>query len=77
MATAIVTGATKGIGAEIALALARAEYDVVAVARSSTDLVAMAPAIEAFGVRYTAEPADLAEPAEVEALTARLLAPRR
>jgi 3-oxoacyl-[acyl-carrier protein] reductase len=46
----------------------------VGVARSSTDLIAMSPAIEAYGVRYTSEPTDLAEPAEVEALAARLLA---
>ena len=74
MATAILTGATKGIGAGIATALARAGFDIVAVARSSADLEALAPAIEEHGVRFTAEPTDLAEPAEVEALAARILA---
>jgi NAD(P)-dependent dehydrogenase (short-subunit alcohol dehydrogenase family) len=54
MATAVVTGATKGIGAAIAVALARAGYDVVGIARSGSGLAAMASLVQVHDVRWTA-----------------------
>lgn len=73
MPTAVVTGATKGIGAAIATALARGGYDIVGVARSGEDLEATRADIERQGVRFTGHPVDLADPDATEALANELV----
>jgi 3-hydroxybutyrate dehydrogenase len=76
--TAIVTGGGRGIGAAIALALARRGFQVAVTARSTRELQRTVNAIEALGGKAVALTADLAEPAEVERLAgeaARKLAP--
>lgn len=49
--TAFVTGASQGLGAAIAMAMARAGYDVAVSGRSAATLGATVKAIEAAGVR--------------------------
>ncbi|MEZ5321777.1 MAG: SDR family oxidoreductase [Microthrixaceae bacterium] len=73
--TAIVTGASSGIGEALALELAGRGYGVTLVARSADRLVALAERLRATGVRADALPCDLADrsaraelPGRVEAL---------
>jgi 3-hydroxybutyrate dehydrogenase len=76
--TAIVTGGGRGIGAAIAVALARRGIQVVVTARSARELQRTVNAVEAVGGTAIALTVDLAEPAEVERLAvdaARKLAP--
>ena len=69
MKTALVTGAAKGIGRAIALALARDGFRVAVHYRTSqSDAEATVAAIRAAGGEATAFQADLAEPAQVDAL---------
>jgi 3-oxoacyl-[acyl-carrier protein] reductase len=67
---AIVTGASKGIGAEIARELAREGCDIVLAARSSDALATRAEEIWASGRRAHAHPCDLRD-AEAPAALAR------
>jgi 3-oxoacyl-[acyl-carrier protein] reductase len=60
---ALVTGASRGIGAEIAAELARAGCAVVLAARSGDELRARVAAIVGAGGRALAHEADLREPA--------------
>ncbi|HTR04465.1 MAG TPA: SDR family oxidoreductase [Thermoanaerobaculia bacterium] len=61
MPTALVTGASSGLGLELATLLARGRHDVVLVARRKDRLENVARGLaEEFGVRATALPADLA-----------------
>lgn len=59
---ALVTGASKGIGAEIARVFADAGADLVAVARDADGLEETAAAVRAHGRRCLTLPADLGTP---------------
>ena len=47
MPTALITGASRGIGRELALGLARRGYDLLLVARSESQLQALAHEVQA------------------------------
>jgi len=64
---ALVTGASRGIGAAISLALAREGVRVALVARSIPDLEAVRQQIEAAGGSALAVQADVSQEAEVRA----------
>ncbi len=70
--TAIVTGASSGIGAAVALALARRGLDVVATGRSPERLAATAAAVEGVGRTCEVVTADLARPDDLGRIGARL-----
>jgi 7-alpha-hydroxysteroid dehydrogenase len=70
----IVTGAGRGIGAEVARTLAAAGSDVVIVARSSEDLESVATHIRGCGRRALALTADLREPTAPGMVVDRTLA---
>lgn len=61
MPTALVTGASRGIGQGIALQLARAGYDVAGAARARENLADTARAVEALGRRFLPLAGDIAE----------------
>jgi 3-oxoacyl-[acyl-carrier protein] reductase len=63
----LVTGASRGIGRAIALALADRGSDLILAARRKEDLEAVAKDCEAKGVRTRAVPIDLAETASIGA----------
>jgi short-subunit dehydrogenase len=71
--TAIVTGASKGIGVEIARALAREGCNVVLTARSADKLEEVRREIEAMGVRALAIPMDVGNRADLQALVVRTI----
>ena len=64
--TALVTGASRGIGYEIALAFAREGADVAVTARSAQDLAGLKARIEELGRRCVAIVADLGERGAVD-----------
>jgi NAD(P)-dependent dehydrogenase (short-subunit alcohol dehydrogenase family) len=59
---ALVTGASKGIGAEICAVFAEAGADIVALGRDAADLAATADAVRAHGRRCLTLTAELASP---------------
>jgi NAD(P)-dependent dehydrogenase (short-subunit alcohol dehydrogenase family) len=69
---ALVTGASSGLGAEAARALARAGADVALVARRLEPLSRLAGELEAGGVRAIATPADVTVRRELETALARI-----
>ena len=70
---ALVTGASRGLGQAMALALAEAGADVALVARSADGLNQTAESVKARGRRALALPADVATEAEVDAAVKRAL----
>src|SRR2546428_4405949 len=81
-AVALVTGASRGVGRAIALALADAGADVACAARATDATPRKLPGtidatvreIQARGRRGLAVPTDLSRPAEVEAMVERTIA---
>jgi len=60
--TALVTGATNGIGYELARQFAQEKYDLVIVARHRSDLESVASTLEQeWNIRVTVLPSDLSE----------------
>jgi NAD(P)-dependent dehydrogenase (short-subunit alcohol dehydrogenase family) len=72
--TAIVTGASGGLGKETALALADVGCDVVLAARNRQALEEVAAAVEQRGRRCVAMPTDITQAAEVQRLVERTVA---
>jgi len=72
--TALVTGASRGIGAEICRVFADAGADIVASARDAEALGEVAEAVRAAGRRCTVIAAELHAPDEVERLATEALA---
>jgi len=70
---AIVTGAGKGIGRSIALALAQAGADVAVTARTASDLEQLTGEIQALGRRSVAVPCDVTDLAQVQHMATTLL----
>jgi NAD(P)-dependent dehydrogenase (short-subunit alcohol dehydrogenase family) len=74
MTVVIVTGASSGIGAEIAQRLGRAGHVVVLAARRAAELTEVATRIEADGGSAVPVPTDIRDPADVGALIERAAA---
>ncbi|MBI2467787.1 MAG: SDR family oxidoreductase [Candidatus Rokubacteria bacterium] len=70
---AIVTGASRGLGRAMALALAEAGADLGLLGRSKDDLEETAAGVLALGRRALVLPADVTRPAEVEGAVGRVL----
>ncbi|WP_066303454.1 SDR family NAD(P)-dependent oxidoreductase [Arthrobacter luteolus] len=74
--TAVITGATSGLGAEFARQLAERGHNVVLTARNRERLEAKAAELAArYKVKATVLPADLATPEGVDAVAARVAEP--
>jgi len=72
-ATALITGATAGIGHSFAVQLARRGHDLVLVARDKARLEAVAGELRStYGVAVEVLPADLVDRAELATVEARL-----
>lgn len=70
---AVVTGAGKGIGRSIALALAEAGADVAVTARTASDIEQLAGEIQAMGRRAFSVPCDVTEVDQVQRMATTLL----
>jgi 3-oxoacyl-[acyl-carrier protein] reductase len=71
-ATALVTGATEGIGRAIAFALGTAGHQVGVCARTPGKLDALLADLAAAGITAAGLPCDVGEPAQVERLVAHV-----
>lgn len=65
--TALITGASRGIGAASARLLAQNGHDLLLVARSEADLAQLASELRPLGARVETAAIDLAEPAGIAA----------
>jgi short-subunit dehydrogenase len=70
---ALITGASRGIGAAVARAFAQAGYQLLLVARSSEDLEALASELRSHGQRVETLALDLADPQAIAPGLAELL----
>jgi short-subunit dehydrogenase len=68
--TALLTGASRGIGVYVARALAKQGMNLVLAARSEAPLLALQAELEAMGVEALAVPTDVHDPAALRALVA-------
>jgi short-subunit dehydrogenase len=76
--TALVTGASSGIGEALAHCFAQGHFDLVLVARSADKLEALARHMAAeHGVKARALPCDLSQPGAASGLAAQLKSARR
>src|SRR6185312_1248664 len=72
---ALVTGASMGIGVDLAECFARDGYDLILTARSEPALKAVADRLSAtYGVKATAIPEDIGKPGGGAALAAKIKA---
>src|SRR6266536_2518247 len=71
--TALVTGASQGLGRAVALACAFEGADLLLVARRAGPLERVRTEVEALGARAVAVTADVGDPVEVERLAATAL----
>ena len=71
---AVVTGAGRGIGRSIALALANAGADVAVTARTGAQLDTLVGEIQAMGRRSLAVSCDVTDPEQVKSMASTLLA---
>jgi NAD(P)-dependent dehydrogenase (short-subunit alcohol dehydrogenase family) len=71
---ALITGASKGIGAEIAAVFAEAGADIVALGRDAADLAQTARAVQAHGRQCLTIVAEMASPTEPVAACEQALA---
>src|SRR5262245_18361156 len=71
---ALVTGASRGIGRQVAQQLARLGARLALTARSADDLAKLASDLRAGGADVEAIPADLTDPADRERLVAATVA---
>ncbi|MBI2801003.1 MAG: 3-oxoacyl-ACP reductase FabG [Gammaproteobacteria bacterium] len=69
---ALVTGASRGIGHAIAIALARSGLRVVGTATSDTGLATIRATLEAYGAHHVALPLNVADEASLSALYATI-----
>ncbi len=69
--TALVTGASGGLGAHLARRLAREGMDVALAARREAELSALAAELGALGVRSVALPVDLSDLSQIDPLLER------
>ena len=71
--TALVTGASRGVGAEICRVFADAGADIVAVARDTEELEKVASEVREAGRQCQVQPCDLSDPIAIETLCTGLL----
>ncbi len=71
--TALLTGASSGIGAVYADRLARRGYDLILAGRDATRLEALSAKLRALGRNVSVIPGDLSKKADVKAIEQRLL----